>query len=175
MVARVLKWAPFFFSMSRHVIKILRSDRLSFANLRRANFHAPFLIRSWFKVFTWIKMWLASILIINTLTMLTIAHADRVRPTLKDGERFRNGLFHDLDNRTLMCTRSNLCYVRLCVLDQIYVTVRWCVLDQIYVTVRLCVLDQIYVTVRWCVLDQIYVSNLLLRPRKEFRDTSQPG
>ena len=99
-----------FFSMSRHVIKILRSDRLSFANLRRANFHAPFLIRSWFKVFAWIKMWLASILIINTLTMLTIAHVDPSRPTLKDGERFRNGFFHDLDNRTLMCTRSNLCY-----------------------------------------------------------------
>ena len=41
--------------------------------------------------------------------MLTIAHADRGRLTLKDDERFRNGLVRDLDNRTLMCTRSNLC------------------------------------------------------------------
>ena len=40
--------------------------------------------------------------------MLTIAHADRGRPTLKDDERFRKGLVRDLDNRTLMCTRSNL-------------------------------------------------------------------
>ena len=48
-------------------------------------------------------MWLASILIINMLTMLTIAHADRGRPTLKDDERlFRNGLVRDIDNRTLM-------------------------------------------------------------------------
>ena len=53
--------------------------------------------------------WLASILIINTLTLLTIAHGDRERPTLKDDERFRNGLVRDLDNRTLMCTRSNIC------------------------------------------------------------------
>ena len=39
-------------------------------------------------------MWLAlaSILVINTLTMLTIAHADRGKSTLKDDERFRNGL-----------------------------------------------------------------------------------
>ena len=35
-------------------------------------------------------MWLASILVIYTLTMLTISHADRGRPTLKDDERFRN-------------------------------------------------------------------------------------
>ena len=41
-------------------------------------------------------MWLASILVINTLTMLTIAYADRGRPTLKDDERFRNGLVRDL-------------------------------------------------------------------------------
>ena len=43
------------------------------------------------------KLWLAKILIgiliINTLAMLTIAHADRGRPTLKDAdERFQNGL-----------------------------------------------------------------------------------
>ena len=41
--------------------------------------------------------------------MLTMAHADRGRPTLKDDERFWNGLIRDFDNRTLMCTRSNLC------------------------------------------------------------------
>ena len=45
-------------------------------------------------------MWLASILIINTLTLLTIAHADCGRPTLhqlKDDERpFQYGLFRDL-------------------------------------------------------------------------------
>ena len=55
-------------------------------------------------------MWLASILFINTLILLTIADTDRGRPTLKaKDERFRNRLFRDLDNRTLMCTRSNLC------------------------------------------------------------------
>ena len=37
-------------------------------------------------------MWLASILMIMMLTMLTNTHADRSRPTLKDDERFRNGL-----------------------------------------------------------------------------------
>ena len=37
-------------------------------------------------------MSLASIVVLYTLTMLTIAHADRGRPTLKDDERFRNGL-----------------------------------------------------------------------------------
>ena len=45
----------------------------------------------------WWEMWLASILVINTLTMLTIAYADRCRPTLKDDERpFRYELFRDL-------------------------------------------------------------------------------
>ena len=29
--------------------------------------------------------------------MLTIAHTHRGRPTLKDDERFRNGLVHDVD------------------------------------------------------------------------------
>ena len=58
-------------------------------------------------------MLLASIFLLNTLTMLTIAHANRSRPTLKDDERFRNGLVCDLDNRTLMCTRSNLCLYRV--------------------------------------------------------------
>ena len=47
-------------------------------------------------------MWLANILIMNTLTMLTIAHADHGRPTLKDDERFQNGLFHYLKICTLM-------------------------------------------------------------------------
>ena len=41
--------------------------------------------------------------------MLTNTHADRGRPTLKYDERFRNGLVRDLDYRTLMCTRLNLC------------------------------------------------------------------
>ena len=59
-------------------------------------------------------MWLASILFINTLTLLTIADTDRGRPTLKvKDERFRNRLFRDLHNRTLMCTRSNLCLYRV--------------------------------------------------------------
>ena len=33
--------------------------------------------------------------------MLTIAHADRGRPTLKDDERFRNGLVRDLNEFTM--------------------------------------------------------------------------
>ena len=41
--------------------------------------------------------------------MLTIAHADRGRPTLNDDERFRNGYFHDFKIPTRMCTRSILC------------------------------------------------------------------
>ena len=91
---------------------------IGFANLRGANFHAPFLIcltgsKCAYLDITYllisIKMWLASILIINTLSMLTIAHADRGRPTLTDDERFRNGYFHDFKIRTLMCTRSILC------------------------------------------------------------------
>ena len=45
-------------------------------------------------------MSVASILILYTLTMLTISHADRGRPTLKDGERFRNGLVRDLNELT---------------------------------------------------------------------------
>ena len=51
-------------------------------------------------------MWMASILILYTLTMLTIAHADRSRPTLKDDERFRNGLVCDLEMKlkTLLCS-----------------------------------------------------------------------
>ena len=45
----------------------------------------------------WLGKTLIGILVINTLTMLTIAHADRGKPTLKDDERpFRYGLFRDL-------------------------------------------------------------------------------
>ena len=46
-------------------------------------------------------MSLASILVLYTLTMLTTAHADRGRPTLKDDERFRNGLVRDLNEFTM--------------------------------------------------------------------------
>ena len=44
-------------------------------------------------------MSLASIVVLYTLTILTIVHADRGRPicTLKDDERFRNGLVRDLN------------------------------------------------------------------------------
>ena len=49
-------------------------------------------------------MWLASILIINTLTMLTIAHADRGRPTLKNDERFRNRMDNfQTHSHSLLC------------------------------------------------------------------------
>ena len=41
-------------------------------------------------------MWLTTVLIVNMLTMLTTAHADRGRPTLKDDESFQNGLVRDL-------------------------------------------------------------------------------
>ena len=45
----------------------------------------------------WLGKILIGILVINTLTILTIAHADRGKPTLKDDERpFRYGLFRDL-------------------------------------------------------------------------------
>ena len=44
-------------------------------------------------------MWLTTVLILNTLTMLTTAHADRGRPTLKDDEHFRNGLVRDLKEK----------------------------------------------------------------------------
>ena len=54
----------------------------------------------------YIVMWMASILILYTLTMLTIAHVDRSRPTIKDDERFRNGLVWDLEMKlkTLLCS-----------------------------------------------------------------------
>ena len=56
-------------------------------------------------------MWLAKILIdvldINTLTRLTIVHADRCRPTLKDDERFQNGLVRDLKIRVMNGVGNN--------------------------------------------------------------------
>ena len=117
-VARVLNSTPFcFFSMSRHVIKILQlhlpdrlceSEVLAFScTISDLGSKCSYLDITYLLIS--IKMWLASILIINTLTLLTIAHADRGRPTLKDDERFRNGYFHDLKIRTLMCTRTILC------------------------------------------------------------------
>ena len=55
-------------------------------------------------------MWLAGILIINTLTMLTIAYADRGRPTLKDDERaFRYG-FCDFKMNAKMILTNNQPY-----------------------------------------------------------------
>ena len=50
--------------------------------------------------------------------MLTIANADRGKPTLKDAERFRTGLFHDFDNRTLMYVYS-IKSVSKCVIESI--------------------------------------------------------
>ena len=44
-------------------------------------------------------MWLTTVLIVNMLTMLKIAHVDRGRPTLKDDELFRNGLVRDLKEK----------------------------------------------------------------------------
>ena len=40
-------------------------------------------------VVMWLGKTLIGILVINTLTMLTIAHADRGRPTLNDDERLK--------------------------------------------------------------------------------------
>ena len=72
---------------------------IGFENLRA--FHSPLLI--WLPRVSvvesvhiasicFIMMWLASALIIATLTMLTTAQADRGRPTLKYDEQFRNGM-----------------------------------------------------------------------------------
>ena len=44
-------------------------------------------------------MWLTTVLIVNTLTMLTTAYADCGRPTLKDDKRFRNGFIRDLKEK----------------------------------------------------------------------------
>ena len=55
-------------------------------------------------------MWLTTVyrFIIYTLIMLTTAHVDRGRPTLKDDERFRHGLIHNLQEKlfitVLLCT-----------------------------------------------------------------------
>ena len=52
-------------------------------------------------------MWLITLLIVYMLIMLTTAHADRGRPTLKDDEQFRNGLVCDL-NLKLKLFKINL-------------------------------------------------------------------
>ena len=45
----------------------------------------------------WLGKTLIGFLVINALTMLTIGHADRGKPTLKNDERpFGYGLFRDL-------------------------------------------------------------------------------
>ena len=93
-IARVLNSAMICFLMSRHVIIYI--IMIGFENLRA--FHAPLLIwlprvpvvESVHIASIYFIMWLASALIITTLTMLTIAHVDRGRPTLKDDERFLN-------------------------------------------------------------------------------------
>ena len=55
----------------------------------------------------WLGKTLIGIFVINTLTMLTIAHADRGKPTLKDDERpFRYGLFCDLKMNAKMNAKS---------------------------------------------------------------------
>ena len=50
---------------------------------------------------SWSVMWLTIVywFIIYTLIMLTTAHADRGRPTLKDDERFRQVLVRDLQDK----------------------------------------------------------------------------
>ena len=58
----------------------------------------------------WLGKTLIGILVINTLTMLTIARADRSKPTLKDDERqFRYGLFCYLkmNAKIIMNTKMN--------------------------------------------------------------------
>ena len=57
----------------------------------------------WYLVFpsdfpSWSVMWLTTVyrFIIYTFIMLTTAHADRGRPTLKDDKRFQHGLVRDL-------------------------------------------------------------------------------
>ena len=52
-------------------------------------------------------------LVINTLTMLTTAHANRGRPTLKDDERFRNGLVRDLKMNANMNAKKLLMNAKL--------------------------------------------------------------
>ena len=90
-VAQVLNSALICFLMSRHLIIYI--IMIGFENLRA--FHSPLLI--WLPRVSvvesvhiasiyFIMMWLASALIIAMLTMLTTAHADRGRPTLKDDE-----------------------------------------------------------------------------------------
>ena len=53
-------------------------------------------------------MLLASILLLNALTMLTNTYADRSRPTLKDDERFRTGLVCDATMNAKLTMNINL-------------------------------------------------------------------
>ena len=62
---------------------------IGFENLRVFHARVP-VVESVHIASIYFIMWLASALIITTLTLLTTAHADRGRPTLKDDERFRN-------------------------------------------------------------------------------------
>ena len=62
-------------------------------------------------VVMWLGKTLIGILVINTLIMLTIAHADRGKPTLKDDERpFRYGLFRDLKMNAKIILTNNQPY-----------------------------------------------------------------
>ena len=62
-------------------------------------------------VVMWLGKTLIGILVINTLTMLTIAHADRGKLTLKDDERpFRYGLFRDLKMNAKIILTNNQPY-----------------------------------------------------------------
>ena len=76
--------------MSRHVIIYI--IMIGFENLRVFHARVPVVesVHIASSSIYFIMMWLASALIITTLTLLTTAHADRGRPTLKDDERFRN-------------------------------------------------------------------------------------
>ena len=63
---------------------------IGFENLRAFHARVPVVESVHIASIYFVMMWLASALTITTLTMLTTAHADRGRPTLKDDERFRN-------------------------------------------------------------------------------------
>ena len=64
-----------------------------------------------FRLVMWLEKTLIGILVINTLTMLTIARADRGKPTLKHDERtFRYGLFRDLKLNAKMILTNNQPY-----------------------------------------------------------------
>ena len=57
----------------------------------------------------WLGKTLIGFLVINTLTMLTIAHTDRGKPARKSDERpFRYGLFRELKMNAKMNTKMIL-------------------------------------------------------------------